>query len=388
MSDEELLKMIENDDSGLLDIERKVAPVTSGDRLVDSFLEINNFFRDNNTEPISGKDINQHKLASRLKHIRDNVEQKSALVAHDEFNLLKEVKKNNEFETYSDIFEDDDIGLLESGSNDIFNIKNVPSVEDRKEADFVARRKPCEDFNSFEKGFIEIQEKIKNNQLVLKKFEHGDIKHNGFYVLDGILLFVDSIILDKEKDKSGKEDGRLRVIFENGTESGMRFRSLQKSLEINGLSVVGIDNKISTEAISSDDAETGYIYILKSLSNDPQILSVKNLYKIGFSTTSVEKRIENAKDDPTYLMAPVQIVSTFKCFNMNPQKLERLLHRFFANSCLNIDITDKNQNRYTPKEWFIAPIDVIEKSIHLMISGEIVNYSFDKDNMIIISKSS
>jgi hypothetical protein len=73
---------------------------------------------------------------------------------------------------------------------------------------------------------------------------------------------------------------------------------------------------------------------------------------------------------------------------MNPQKLERLLHRFFSGSCLNIDITDKNQNRYTPKEWFIAPIDVIEKAIHLMISGEIVNYRFDKDSMMILAKSS
>ena len=111
---------------------------------------------------------------------------------------------------------------------------------------------------------------------------------------------------------------------------------------------------------------------------------LNDLFKIGFSTTNVEKRIQNAEQDPTYLMAPVLIVSTYKCFNMNPQRFERLVHRFFRESCLDIEITDRNGNRYAPKEWFIAPIVVVEKAIEMIINGEIVNYKYDKDKETII----
>ena len=149
---------------------------------------------------------------------------------------------------------------------------------------------------------------------------------------------------------------------------------------------MNIDNNISTQVITDEDSESGYIYILKSMSTDPQIQSIKDLYKIGFCTTSVEDRIKNAETDPTYLMAPVYVIATVKCFNMNTQKLERLLHRFFAETCLNIDITDNKQNRYTPKEWFCVSLDVIEKVIALILSGEIISFRYDKENRLIINR--
>ena len=76
-------------------------------------------------------------------------------------------------------------------------------------------------------------------------------------------------------------------------------------------------------------------------------------------------------------MADVHIVMAYKCYNMNPQKLEQLLHNFFGSSCLNIDIFDKNGTRHTPREWFIAPLDIIEQVIHMIISGEIVGYRYN-----------
>jgi hypothetical protein len=50
--------------------------------------------------------------------------------------------------------------------------------------------------------------------------------------------------------------------------------------------------------IDEGDSETGYIYVLKSLSENPRIANTKNLFKIGFSTTSVEERIKNAEKIP------------------------------------------------------------------------------------------
>lgn len=93
----------------------------------------------------------------------------------------------------------------------------------------------------------------------------------------------------------------------------------------------------------------------------------------------MEERIKNARFEPTYLMAPVSIVTVFKCYNMNTQKLEQLLHNFFGKVCLNIDIFDTKGTRHTPREWFIAALTVIEQAITLITNGEIIHYKYDTD---------
>ena len=383
MLDEELLKLIENDDSGLLDLEKKVAPITSDDRLVESFLEINNFYREYGTEPVSGKDIHQHRLATRLKHLRENVGQKSVLMAYDEFKLLAK-KSKDERDSIKDLLEDDDSGLLDIGDTSILDIKHVPRRTIENQADYIAKRKPCKDFSEYENLFINIHKDLQNKIKFIVDFEdRHQIDEGTFFVLSGVVGYVASIG-ELDKNNQRKINGRLHIIFENCTESNMLLRSLVDSLHANNGKVIKDTSDLNSKNLVNEyDIEAGYIYVLKSLSTDPQVSSIKDLYKIGFSTTSVDKRIENAKDDATYLMAPVTIVSTFKCFNMNPHKLERLLHRFFTECSLNIDITDKNQNRYTPKEWFIVPINIIEQSINLILSGEIINYKYDKEKGII-----
>ncbi len=139
-------------------------------------------------------------------------------------------------------------------------------------------------------------------------------------------------------------------------------------------------------SITEEDGQTGFIYVLKSLSSNPEIASIQDLYKIGFSTVPVEERVKNAADDPTYLMAPVHIVETFECFNLNPQKLELLLHKFFGKVCLEVDVFDRAGKRITPREWFIAPLPVIDEALELIISGEIVNYCYDDELRVICKK--
>ncbi|MGB6129474.1 MAG: GIY-YIG nuclease family protein, partial [Psychrilyobacter sp.] len=127
-------------------------------------------------------------------------------------------------------------------------------------------------------------------------------------------------------------------------------------------------------------------YVLTSKSTDERIASIDNLFKIGYSKNEVENRIKNAENEPTYLMAPVSIVTSWKCYNMNPQKLEQLLHVFFGTTCLNIDVIDNTGKRCTPREWFIVPLKVIEQAIELIISGEIIKYRYDKDLKIITTQ--
>jgi hypothetical protein len=129
--------------------------------------------------------------------------------------------------------------------------------------------------------------------------------------------------------------------------------------------------------IQNEDEHTGYIYILKSKSKNPDIKAIPNLYKIGFSTTDVKERIKNAPKEPTYLMAEVQIVSTYKCYNLNAQKFENLIHSFFGNSCLDIDIHDNSGSRHKPQEWFSIPLPAIEKAIELIMEDNLKYYKYD-----------
>ena len=85
-------------------------------------------------------------------------------------------------------------------------------------------------------------------------------------------------------------------------------------------------------------------------------------------------------------MAPVKIVATYQCYNLNTQKLEHLLHRFFGVACLNIDVFDENNRRHTPREWFIVPLSAIEETIELITQGTITDYVYDARQGVILPK--
>lgn len=379
MDKKDLLDLINNDDLGLLDIEKKSSSATPDDRLMESFMEINEFFSSHGVEPKSGGDIHEHKLASRLKHIRENKEQVEFLSKFDTHNLLNTTLK--EIDTVSDIFEDDDLDLLSIEDSSVFKIKNVPEIrQDRSDPDFVAQREICADFDQYKHLFEQMQRELKSGTKKLSTFVESEMKQGDFFVLNGVLIYLEKVF-DPYRGNSQKINRRTRCIYENGTESNVLLRSLGKRLSDAGYAVKDNPYVVSVEG---GDSETGYIYVLKSLSDNPRISNTKNLFKIGFSTTSVEERIKNAEQDPTYLMAPVSIVAIYRCFNMNPQRFERLIHRFFSDSCLDIEVTDMSGKSYIPKEWFIAPIVVIGNVIELIIKGEIVNYSYDKATESII----
>jgi len=289
-----------------------------------------------------------------------------------------------------DILNSDIFGILDTKKEeiDIHTLVNVPKIDkDRADADFVARRKRFNDFDRYEEMFIQCQKDLKEGKRKLVKFNERYFKKGAFFILKGVMVYLEDI-LNPKKDKNSKLDGRTRLIFENGTYSNMLLRSLGKGLYDDGYFVSEHEDRVLDDLnqITSEDRQNGYIYILKSLSSDDKIVTKRNLYKIGFSTTAVEARIKNAKLDPTYLMADVQIVASFKVYNVNPHKLEQLIHKFFANSCLGVDIVDEKGNVHKPREWFIAPLDVIEEVIMLIGNGNIVDYRYDLDSESIVLK--
>ncbi|RBN51802.1 GIY-YIG nuclease family protein [Flavobacterium psychrolimnae] len=391
------LEDIFNDDEfGLLESKAKVSNVKSEDeRLIESFLEINAFFEKNNREPKADVFVvSERSLGVALRELRKNKKKIEILKPYDTYNLLGNITV--EINSIDDILNDDEFGLLDTDDTlEIFKLKNIPSSKDREEADFVARRKAMKDkdFEPYEHKFKEVHKELREGKRKLSEFKdvEQNLEKGKYYILDGILLFLeDDGIEDRLIKDRIRKDGRTRIIFENGTISNMYYRSLAKSLYNNGRIVSDTDSDAENELfknanlVNEDDLETGWIYVLKSKSSNKAISEIKDLYKIGFSKVDVKQRIKNAVKEPTYLLAEVDIVSTYKCYNVNPHKFEQLLHRFFADVCLNVDIHDDKGRRITPREWFVAPFTIIDKVIDLILDGSIVNYNYDATNNSLI----
>lgn len=398
MSKKKTLEDIFNDDEfGILDSKPKNSNVKSEDeRLIESFREINAFFEKNDREP-EATNVSEFKLLSRLKALRHDANKVEILKPYDTHNLLN---TKEEVKSVADILKDDDLGILDTEESlSIFKLKNVPSSDERAETDFVARRKPMKDdeFAPYEDKFKLVQQELKQGKRKLITFNYESLKTNEFYINNGVLLYLESVDWEKEIQQfnSGvhnRPDGRTVTIFENGTKSNMMFQSLYKVLHYNGQMVTNPDLDVEKElfnnanAVNEDDLETGWIYILKSKSTNPKISSIKNLYKIGFSSVPVEERIKNAAKEATYLLADVAIVDGYKCYNMNAQKFEHLIHRFFAEVCLNIDLSDEKGKRISPREWFVVPLPIIEKVITLILNGDIINFKYDATLKILLKK--
>jgi len=394
----ELETILETDPLGLLKVKPKESSAISADeRLIASFEEINAFMREHNREPAESRDISERKLYSRLKGLRQSPEKAAALADFDTFDLLSDViiPDPKEINTINDVLEDDALGLLgddvsdEADPNDIFNLKNVPKPADTP--DYIAKRKPCEEFGQFEPLFKQIHADLASKKKVMRSFSsEQQITSGAFFILQGMMVYVAGVG-KRELRNFGNIDARLYCVFENGTESNMLLRSLASALWKDETSRqiaddVQMELFSESEQITPDDKATGYIYVLRSLSEYPRIREIRNLYKIGFSSQPLKQRIRNAEQEPTYLMADVMLVTEFETYNLNPQKLEMLLHTFFAESCLNLDVFDSEGKRHTPREWFIVPLHIIETAIQFLINGDILNYHYDSQRQEIVGK--
>lgn len=386
MDKDDLLKIIEDDELGLLSVKSKTSTNTADERLVTSFQEICDFVKQHNRLPEANRsDMREMQLHSRLNGLRQDAKKCESLRDYDGQGILGEPKK---IESLEDVFEDDDLGLLQDEADNIFVLKNVPAKEVTA-PEYVAKRKSCKDFDKFEHLFKQCQQDLSTGQRTLSQFSDALEIHTGdFFVLKGMLVYV-AEEGEPELAAYGAVNIRLRCIFDNGTESNMLMRSLAARLYEQAGSRVSVRLDQLTRRVNEvtdEDQLTGYIYVLRSKSDRAEIKAIKNLYKIGFATTTVEERIKNASQEPTYLMAPVSIVTTFHCYNLNTHKLETLLHHFFGKACLDLDVYDKNGRRCIPKEWFVAPLDIITKAVEMFISGEIVEYRYDEKNQKIVKR--
>ncbi len=367
--------ILDSDIDGLLDAPEKPKKVTSSDRLERAFLEIVEFRRAHDRLPSSQtREIAERKLGARLDGILANDDKITALKhLDDEFGLLETPAAP---ESLDDLLESDDLDLLGDESG-ILDVSDLPVRRQQFDSGEAARRRPADDFETFAPLFEHKHQELRDGVSKLHPYPGmGSIVPGAFFVLNGVMLFVAEVGETEYKKSTVRENKRerLRVIFENGTESAMYRQSLAIRLsDEDGFIVVDA----GAPEIFGDDEASGYIYVLRSRSEDPQLASLKDLHKIGFTRGEVEKRIQGAEKSPTYLMAPVDIVASYRTYNMKTSALEHLLHRVFAEVRLDLNQVGADGRGYDPTEWFIVPRPVIDQAVDLIVSGSIVNYTYD-----------
>lgn len=371
MISDDLRSVFDSDEEGLLDTPERPPVPTAIDRLERSFVEIVEFYRAHGRPPRSDtREIAERKLGARLDGILANEKKLLALRHLDDVGLLSDPEPPT---SLADLLESDDLDLLADDTG-VLDTSDLPSRVQRNEPDEIAQRVKSHDFERFEPLFVQKHAELAEGVSKLVKFRSlGQIVEGSFFVLSGVMVFV-AEVREPETSASGRTKQRLRCIFENGTESRMYRQSLSTRLyEEDGYAVVQAD----LDSVLSEDEATGYIYVLRSLSDDPQIRELADLHKIGFSRRPVEKRIANAERQPTYLMAPVELVASYRTYNLRTSALEHLLHRIFSEVRLDVSQAGKDGRVYEVSEWFVVPLSVIDRAVDLITSGDIVDYEYD-----------
>lgn len=375
------------DDPILADVTAPRKRATSSDRLIAGFQEILAFYEANGRLPEDTPEetslfhkwvgiLKSEKKIERCRPFDDLgiLPQPVQTVEELQHEYHRELTEEEQLEA---ILNDPLLADIEAG-NDL-RLFDIPEymrqrLEARKEADYVGKRRPCEDFDKYADGFKEIQQGLKSRKYKLVKFSEPNLKVGRYFVEQGIIGYL-AAFEQEAKNNLGRVDGRTRVIYENGSEADIKFRTITKNLSVDGYSIMDC-SEISPEefeqcfTLSDKDIESGTIYVLRSKSTHPEIAAIKDLYKIGFTVTSVESRIANAKNEPTYLCADVEVVATWKVYNVKSSTFEALIHKLFASVQLQVTV-----DGHRPKEWFIVPFKVIEEAVIAIISGKLIEYN-------------
>ncbi len=354
------------------------------ERVIAGFEEIQRFVEKQGHAPQhgEGRDIFERLYAVRLDRLRDLNECRSLLLPLDHQGLLSGIAQSSAGPA-ADL--DDDELLAELGVDtdgpDVTELRHVRSAAEKKAAEEVANREVCEDFESFKPLFEMVQAELASGVRQTKAFElQAEIRPGSWFIVGGQKAYV-ADMGEVFSNAQGRTDARLRVIFDNGTESNLLMRSLQRALHKDdaGRRITDpVAGPLFANHSEEGDLESGTIYVLRSKSDHPDVVAHRDiLHKIGVTGASVEKRISNAKLDPTFLMAAVEIVATYQLYNINRTKLENLIHRVFGGAQANIKIQDRFGSPVVPKEWFFVPLFVIDQAVERIKDGSITSYVYD-----------
>jgi hypothetical protein len=354
------------------------------ERIIAGFEEIQGFFEKHGHSPQHGedRDIFERLYAVRLDRLRALEECRSLLGPLDHQGLLANVTIEPAAPVES-MDEDELLAELDgaAGTSDITELRHVRTSADKRAAEEIANRQKCEDFDRFKPLFQKVQEEIETGVREARPFElKAEIRPGSWFIVGGQKTYV-ADMGEVFTNAQGRTDARLRVIFDNGTESNMLMRSLQRALhkdEAGRRITDPVAGPLFSDRLGEDDQAAGTIYVLRSKSENPTVAANRDLiHKIGVTNLPVEQRIAGARLQPTFLMADVEVVATYELYNINRVKLENLIHRVFDPARLDIEIKDRFGHPVVPREWFLVPLFVIDEAVEKIKNGTISSFRYD-----------
>ncbi len=381
---DELLKAL-----GIIELEQPetVRYTPRQERIVAGFEDVLRFREANDRTPKHGPhlDIFERLYAVRLDQLRKlPKEDLTLLLPLDPFGLLTVPAERGE--SFDALSGDDVLAPLpESDPGDIGTLVHVQSLETKREAgsaDYIAERVKCKDFDLYRPLFEAAEADLAAGRRITKPFEKdASIEQHDFFILDGQMVYV-AAVGETFRTVNADTQGRLRAVYSNGSESNLLLRSLQRALyekHRNGRRITTPDlGPLFGDRMEPGDIVSGTIYVLQSLSKQPEIAALRDvLHKIGVTGGRVEDRVANAERDATYLLAPVKIVATWQLANIRRFSFEQTIHRVFASAQLELRIPDRFGIAVEPREWFIVPLPVIDEVIRRIQDGTITGLFYD-----------
>lgn len=366
------------------------------ERIIAGFEEVLKFVEEHGRVPQHGedRDIFERLYAVRLDRLRALAESQALLADLDKHGLLADAATG--FAEEADKFDDNEL-LAELGveapvEGDVTKLNHVKPRAEIKAAERIAKRIPCRDFHKFEPLFDQVRKDLDLGVRETRRFEKDAKTRRGeFFIVNGQIAYVAEAGEEFRTDY-GERDRRLRVIFDNGTESDLLMRSLQKALfddEAGRRITDPAAGPLFGAAADAGDTESGTIYVLRSKS-DHEIVAANReiIHKIGVTGGDIKKRLANASVEATYLLADVEVVATYKLYNINRARLENLLHRFFAPARLDLEIEDRFGRPVKPREWFLVPLGVIDEVVEKLRDQSISDYRYDPKSASLVRTKS
>lgn len=385
--------MADMDDDELLDaLGVEVAPLKTSshtpreERIIAGFEDILRFYQAHGRapQPGEGRDIFERLYAVRLDQLRKLPEARALLAARDESGLLDGTpSKVIDLDSLDedDLLAELGVGDIGPGDDDITVLRHVRSSVEKRAAEEVADRTPCNDFDNFRPLFEQAEQELKSGVRKALRFgRDASVADGNFFIVGGQLAYVAGVG-DTFRAPNGESDARLRVVYANGTESNLLRRSLQRALykDETGRRLSDPDmGPLFGGEIEPEDIESGTIYVLRSKSDHPFVAAHRELiHKIGVTGGKVESRIAGANKDATYLLADVEVVAAYGLHNVNRVKLEGVFHRLFGAAQLELTISDRFGNPVKPREWFLVPLAVIDEAVQRICDGSITEYVYN-----------
>lgn len=356
-------------------------------RILAGFEEIERFVSEHGRLPQHGedRDIFERLYAVRLDRLRQSPECRSVLRDVDTRGILGVASDAHG----GGMTDPDDAELLAElgdyvAEDDVTKLVHVRTHEERQAAEEIAQRTPCPDFENYRPIFERVQRDLESGLRTTSPYVGGrsDVDEGDLFIISGQMVYVAKVI---ERAERFGPNGRIRVIYDNGTESEMLIRSLQRSMsreeDANGRRISPlIIPPLFAGTEEAGDQRSGCVYVLRSLSDHPYVAQNRMiLHKIGVTGGDVKARLANARKDATYLLADVELVAVYTLANVNGKKLEALLHKVFGNVRVDMTLKDRFGFDVAPSEWFLVPLQAIDEAIDRIKDGSVDRFRYDSE---------